>query len=151
MRRQHTHARAAAPAAVELRMGPDLAAALERLAGFLAVLQAGVPVGTAGPTGEPTDGPSHAPDWSVVRWNGVPYRLGRKQRLVAAHLWRAWHAGTPFVSETRLLNAADSLQSKLAQLFKGSAAWGKLIVPGETHGGAFDTFCLAPPDPGRGR
>lgn len=91
--------------------------------------------------------PWHSPDWSVACWNGVLYKLSPKQRMVVVALWKAWEEGTHFLSETYLLNKADSDQPKLSHLFKKSAAWGNLVVRGELHGGEFDTFCLAPPPP----
>lgn len=89
--------------------------------------------------------PWHAPDWSSVVWNGARYKLTPKQRMVVVALWKAWEEGTHFLSEVYLLNKADSDQPKLSHLFKGSDAWGELIVRGELHGGEFDTFCLTPP------
>lgn len=90
--------------------------------------------------------PWHSADWSQVVWNGAKYYLTPKQRLVVALLWKAWEDGTQFLSGVYLLNRADSDQPRLAHLFKGSDAWGSLIVSGEPYGGDFDTFCLAPPE-----
>lgn len=89
--------------------------------------------------------PWHAADWSEIVWNGARYKLTPKQRLVIALLWKAAEDGTRFLSGVYLLNRADSDQPRLAHLFKGSPAWGTLVVAGEPYGGDFDTFCLAPP------
>lgn len=89
--------------------------------------------------------PSHAPDWSVVVWNGTRYNLTPKQRDVIAVLWAAWEDGTRFVGGAYLLERADSDQGRLSALFRDSPAWKRLIVPGEQHGGPVDTYCLAPP------
>jgi hypothetical protein len=79
-----------------------------------------------------------------VRWNGARYNLTPKQRLVVCLLWRAWEEGTTDLSGAYLLERAESEQSKLWYLFRGSDAWGSLIVSSEPHGGPSDSYRLAP-------
>jgi len=88
--------------------------------------------------------PSHSPDFATVTWNGVVYTLTPKQRLIVALLWKAWEDGNTFLSGAYLLERADSDQSRMSHVFRGSPAWRTLVVPGELHGGPADTYCLAP-------
>lgn len=87
---------------------------------------------------------AHTEDFTSVRWNGVLYQLTPKQRDVIAILWESHEEGIPCVSGTALMEAAEC--GKLSGLFKGSPAWGKLIVQAHLHGGRFGTFRLAPTD-----
>ena len=121
---------------VELRLGDDLAAALKALARLIPA--------AAAPQPPPAPRTLHAPDWSSVVWQGTRYILTPKQRLVIAELWRAWEDGTGFLSHAYLLEKAETDQQKMYYLFRGSPAWGALIVPGEPHGGPVDSYCLAP-------
>ena len=95
-----------------------------------------------GPAADP-DRPSHATEFETVHWRGQVYALTPKQRVVIACLWQAWESGHPFVGGHYLLERADSEQSKMSYVFRGSPAWRTLIVPGELRGGPADTYCLA--------
>lgn len=88
---------------------------------------------------------ARTPDFATVRWNGREYTLTPKQRAVVAVLWRAREDGVPFVSGDLLLEEADSVGSRLTDLFRRSDAWGTLVCRGVLYGGPVGTFCL-PPD-----
>lgn len=90
------------------------------------------------------DYPTHSPDFASVTWGGKVYTFTPKQRRIVAILWQAWERGERFVGGGYLLEAADSDQSKMSYLFRGSTAWRTLIVPGELYDGPVDTYCLAP-------
>lgn len=87
---------------------------------------------------------AHSPDFATVRWNGREYMLTPKQRAVVAVLWRAREDGVPFVSGDLLLEEADSVGTRLTDLFRRSPAWGELVCRGVLHGGPVGTFCLPP-------
>jgi len=81
------------------------------------------------------------PGFACVFWFGANYSFTPNQAKVVEILWRAWEGGTPDVYHNLLLNAADLGAERLVDVFKGSAAWGTLIVPGQVKG----TFRLQEP------
>lgn len=90
---------------------------------------------------------SHSEDFASVLWiDGKNYPFTLKQRPVIAMLWHAMMEGTHFVSSGALLEAAEVNAERLRDLFRGSKAWGKVIVQGMLHGGPIDTYRIAPLD-----
>lgn len=88
---------------------------------------------------------SHAPDFSAVYWqDGETYPFTPRQRAVIALLWKAMDDGVHFVGSGYLLEAAEVNCSRMRELFRGSKAWGKVIVQGILYGGSPDTYRLAP-------
>jgi hypothetical protein len=91
--------------------------------------------------------PSHAPDWSSVRWNSARYNLTPKQRLVVCLLWRAWEDGTTDRQRAPTCWSGRSPSSRSSGTCSASSdAWGSLIVSSEPHGGPSDSY---PPGPAR--
>jgi hypothetical protein len=88
---------------------------------------------------------AHSPDFATVRWNGETYTLVGKQRVIVASLWQARENGTPHLTGAFLLEEADSVGSRVADLFKRSPAWGRLVCRSVLHGGEAGCFCLPPP------
>ena len=70
----------------------------------------------------------HSPDFRTVRWYGKTYHFTPAQSLIVAQLWTAWENGTPRMGAASLLEAADMVSDRIADLFKGHAAWGKLVM-----------------------
>lgn len=90
---------------------------------------------------------SPGPEWSRVRvpWAGE-FLLNRAQRAVVAELLEALGSASPEVDQRQLLRSAGSSARRLADVFKGSAAWGRLVVPGGRAG----HYRLAPSPQERG-
>jgi hypothetical protein len=84
----------------------------------------------AAPPGERT----HSFDYRSVSWDGRTYRLTAMQAAVVRMLWEAWEAGAPDVGQATLMEAADSCGDRLRDVFRRSAAWGELVIAGETKG-----------------
>lgn len=78
---------------------------------------------------------SPGPEWRRVRvpWSGE-YLLNRGQLAAVAELMEAAGSACPEVDQRHLLAAAGSDARRLADLFRGSEAWGRLVVPGERPG-----------------
>ena len=77
---------------------------------------------------------AHSPDFASVNWNGTVYKFTKIQRIVVRELWQAKENGTPELSQEYLLETAESNSAKLSDLFQHNAAWGTVIVPGESRG-----------------
>jgi hypothetical protein len=88
---------------------------------------------------------SHSPDFATVVWHGETFTLTPKQRVIMALLWRSKQQGHDYLSSAYLLDEAGS-DSTVGQIFRGSKAWGRLIVQGVLHGGPDGTYCLRPQD-----
>lgn len=91
----------------------------------------------------PAPPPADPAELRPVRWPGAGtfwldvYQRRIVHELVEALLWR----GDPDVPASVLLHAARAPGGKdLAEVFRGSAAWGTLVIPGRTPG----TYRLAP-------
>jgi hypothetical protein len=69
----------------------------------------------------------HSPDFRCVAWFGKQFHFTPAQSLVVEVLWKAWNHGTPRVGAAALLEAADMVSDKIADLFKRSEAWGIMI------------------------
>lgn len=76
----------------------------------------------------------HSGDFRSVVWDGVPYSMTGTQAAIVAILWAEWQAGTPEVSQAALLEGVGSLTARVRELFRGSPAWGTLIVSGSRKG-----------------
>jgi hypothetical protein len=101
---------------------------------------------TAGPPPTPAappagaDFPRHSSDFRSVRWFGADYTFTPTQAAVVRQLWEAWEDGTPALGQETLLEGAGSTGDRLRDVFRGSPAWGTLVVPlGK------GLFALAPP------
>ncbi len=80
--------------------------------------------------------PRHGPEFRTLVWPGAgAFAFGTKQAAAVRLLYEGWRSGSPDVADADLLRAADS-DGRLCDLFRGNAAWGKLIVAGlgpQTH------------------
>ncbi|MBX3436814.1 MAG: serine/threonine protein kinase, partial [Planctomycetaceae bacterium] len=88
------------------------------------------------------------------RWGGATYRVNLPQAVVLNRLLTVYETDEPSVDEADLLQSAlvaaqrgrhqehveQATVASLEELFRGSQAWGGLIVPGETPG----TYRLKP-------
>jgi hypothetical protein len=83
----------------------------------------------------------HGPDYRDVWWDGANHKFTATQAAVVKVLWEAYDHGTPEIGQETILEAAGSDAKRLADLFKGHAAWDTMIVEGTTRG----TRRLAPP------
>lgn len=77
---------------------------------------------------------SHSKDFSSVRWHGTIYGFTATQAAVVRVLWRALRRGAPDVRQETLLMDSASESDRLSDVFKGSPAWGTLVVPGLARG-----------------
>jgi hypothetical protein len=73
------------------------------------------------------------PDFRSVRWRGSDYVFTAAQAHIVRMLWEAWIAGTPDVGD-ETATAAAGTERKMKEVFRGSAAWGVMIVEGATKG-----------------
>ena len=69
----------------------------------------------------------HSADFRSVRWYGETYHFSPAQSLIVECLWKSWEGGTPRMGAKTLLRAASMVSDKISDLFKGHAAWGKMI------------------------
>jgi len=76
----------------------------------------------------------HSEDFRSVRVKGVQYDFTAIQAVCVSLLYESYCKGTPDVGGDTLLQRAGSESKRLTDIFKGSPAWGKLIVPGGTRG-----------------
>jgi hypothetical protein len=99
------------------------------------------PPPTPGPApAAPTGFPRHSADFRSVHWFGADYTFTPTQAAVVRQLWEAWEDGTPGLGQETLLEGAGSTGDRLRDVFRGSPAWGTLVVPlGK------GLFALAPP------
>ena len=79
-------------------------------------------------------GRRHSLDFCSVAWDGRVYVFTPNQTAIVKALWDAWEAGTPCVHGATLLEFADCKSNKMSDAFKGSPAWGTLIVEGPVKG-----------------
>jgi hypothetical protein len=127
-------------AAIASAYGPDEHAALvvvHTREGHVLTLtvppaSAGVPQERPEPAPDPDVG--HSPDFRSVRWHGRQFAFTRAQAAAVSLLWDAWRAGAPDVGDELLRRATDTASINLRDSFRGSDAWGVLIVPGGTRG-----------------
>ena len=81
----------------------------------------------------------------AVRWGETVYTFTLKQRMVVAALREARELGVHWVSGDALMEAAESDNNRLRDLFRGHPAWGTLIVSGLQAGGRAGMYRLAEP------
>lgn len=77
---------------------------------------------------------SHSNDFRSVHWFGVQYSFTASQAAVVKLLWEADENDTPEMSQQAILEEIGSDCQRLSDLFKRHAAWGVMIVQGETAG-----------------
>jgi hypothetical protein len=92
--------------------------------------------------------PSHSPDFASITQDGITYTFSEKQRAMVNVLWKARGNNSPWVTGDLLLEAAESLGSRVNHLFRGHPAWGVLILSGALHGETPGTYRLANPKKG---
>ncbi|MCK6484913.1 MAG: hypothetical protein L6R00_12360 [Phycisphaerae bacterium] len=76
----------------------------------------------------------HSPDFRSVHWYGTAYSFTALQAPCVKVLWEAWENGTPDVGNGTILAEAGTDESRLPDIFRGCAAWGTMIVPGDSKG-----------------
>lgn len=76
----------------------------------------------------------HSPDFRSVNWFGTQFSFTPTQAACIKVLWEAWEKGTPEIGQDRVILEADSHNKRLAQVFRQSEAWGKMIVRGKSKG-----------------
>jgi hypothetical protein len=76
----------------------------------------------------------HSPDYRSVILCGKQFSLTPQQAQVVEILHEAYENGTPEVGQAYLLEQVATPSSRLRDTFKGSSAWGELIIPGTTQG-----------------
>lgn len=76
----------------------------------------------------------YGPDFMSVFANGEEYTFTSKQAEVVRVLIEAYENGTPNVGQAALLEAAESPQGELKDVFRNQEAWGTLIIPGKRKG-----------------
>lgn len=79
-------------------------------------------------------GRRHSADFCSVRWDGRLFFFTPNQAAIVKALWQAMENGTPCVQGATLLEAADCESSRVSDVFRGSDAWGVLIVEGAVKG-----------------
>jgi hypothetical protein len=67
-------------------------------------------------------------DYRTAYWFGETIPLTETQARAVQHLWEAYKKGTPDVAHDTLLTACGSDGVKISDVFKGSLAWGRLII-----------------------
>jgi hypothetical protein len=82
--------------------------------------------------------PTHADDFSSVKWFGTTYHFTPLQRKIVALLWADWERGGCGVGSSHLLDQVDSNAGLLRELFrlrgKEHPAWGTMIVTTDQKG-----------------
>jgi hypothetical protein len=90
------------------------------------------------------DEAADSPDYAAVVWRGQRYTFSRKQRRAVALLFQAKDDGYNYVSQEMLLDAAESDQLRLRELFRDHPCWGTMIVSGLEDGGRQGTYRISP-------
>jgi hypothetical protein len=67
-------------------------------------------------------------DFRTAYWFGETIPLTPAQAKVIEVLWREYQKGTPDVAQDILLKATGTYQVKMSDVFKGSLAWGRLVI-----------------------
>ena len=86
--------------------------------------------------GRPLPPARHSKDFRSVHWYGDGYSFTPTQAHCIKVLWEAWENGTPDVGQETILEhpEVEAESRRLADVFKGHPAWGKMIVKGGTAG-----------------
>ena len=74
---------------------------------------------------------AHSPDFRSVRWFGQTYTFSPNQAACVKLLWENWESKTPEVGLHCILETAGVVATPPDHVFRGHAAWGTMIVPGE--------------------
>lgn len=69
----------------------------------------------------------HSADFRSARWFGVTYHFSPSQAVIIRCLWDAWRNGTPSMGAASLIEAADMVSDRVADLFRGHEAWGDMV------------------------
>lgn len=77
---------------------------------------------------------THSPDFRSVNWYGTPHEFKPMQAACVKVLWEAWQNGTSAVGDATVLELAQSDSERLPLVFRDHAAWGTMIVDGQTKG-----------------
>ena len=77
---------------------------------------------------------------------GLFWLDARQSRVVEELIDARLSAGSPDVSQAVLIQASGAKVHRLADVFRGSPAWNRLVVPGDTPG----TYRVPAPDSGGG-
>lgn len=88
---------------------------------------------------EPAPGFRHSQDFRSVYWQDELFPLTTQQARAVEILLAAFLNRTPEVSQAYILEEMEIEGSALRFIFRGSAAWNRLVVSGSTNG----TFRLA--------
>jgi hypothetical protein len=79
--------------------------------------------------GRPLSRPArHSPDFRSVHWFGQDYYFSTGQASCVQRLWEAWERETPDVAQDGILEKAGLESKRFVDLFRGHAAWKKMIV-----------------------
>lgn len=84
----------------------------------------------------------HSGDFRSVNWFGKLYEFSKPQAACVKILWEHWENGTPLVGWDYLSAEAEIVDTggkrdknaKMSVVFRGSDAWGTMIVMGNTQG-----------------
>jgi hypothetical protein len=93
------------------------------------------------------EAPAHSEDFRSVTWDGQDYAFTSTQAACVKVLWEAWDRRTPEVGGQTVLDKAECEGKRLPDVFRGHAAWGRMIVPGSTKG----SYRLHGESPDRGK
>jgi len=93
-------------------------------------------LGSATPLPNRENSVSHSPDFRSVNFCGQEFCFSAMKSRVVQVLFENWQKGAPDTGQDCLIEAAESKRqdSSIAQLFRGDAAWGTMIIPGTTKG-----------------
>lgn len=73
-------------------------------------------------------------DYRSINWKGTPYPFTEPQAEAVRLLWEAKENGTWDVPDKKLVEAAGTDSTRLGDVFRDCAAWGRIIIEGGTRG-----------------
>ncbi len=77
-------------------------------------------------------------DFRSVVWGTEQFSFTAQQAACIGVLWKHWQNGTPEIGQDYIMEHIDSSQNRLRDVFKAKtkvhAAWGRLIIEGQTKG-----------------
>jgi hypothetical protein len=77
---------------------------------------------------------THSTDFRSVSWYGTPHEFTELQAACVKVLWEAMDNITPTVGDATILEEVESNAERLGLVFRDHAAWGTMIVEGQTKG-----------------
>ena len=77
----------------------------------------------------------HSKDFRSVVVRDREFTLTKRQAKVVKVLYEAYQNGTTELSEEQITRDIDEPGSRLRDSFRGSDAWGNLVIPGKHRGG----------------